>query len=286
MRSIVLLSAALTAVFAFDAHAVNLVPNNSFESYVSCPTGFSQFFQTVAWTTPTAGTSDLYNACAPTGFPSVSVPYNTFGQQAARTGVGYAGVIVYSAAPGYREYVEAPLTSPLVASNTYYVEFWLSLSDTVDTAIDRMGAYLSVGSVGPQAYNTALPFTPQVESPAATFLTDKVNWIKVSGTFVAAGGEDHIVIGNFHDDANTATTPAGGTWPGTNYYVDDVLVELQAPTDQACCTPDGLCSMMLPGECLAIGGTPLGVGVNCDAGPCGVVAAKKTTWGAIKSVYR
>src|SRR6185503_11847750 len=164
MRSIVLLSAALTAVFAFDAHAVNLVPNNSFESYVSCPTGFSQFFQTVAWTTPTAGTSDLYNACAPTGFPSVSVPYNTFGQQAARTGVGYAGVIVYSAAPGYREYVEAPLTSPLVASNTYYVEFWLSLSDTVDTAIDRMGAYLSVGSVGPQAYNTALPFTPQVES--------------------------------------------------------------------------------------------------------------------------
>jgi hypothetical protein len=157
------------------------------------------------------------------------VPYNTFGNQVAHGGVGYAGMIVRNGS-GYREYIEAPLTSPLVASATYEVEFWVSLSDTCDSAIDRLGAYLSVGPVGPAAFDTALPYTPQVESPAAVYLTDTVSWTKVSATYVAAGGEDHIVLGNFHDDANTGTVPGAGDWPGANYNVDDVRVELQAPT--------------------------------------------------------
>lgn len=52
----------------------------------------------------------------------------------------------------------------------------MPLSDNADTTIDRIGAYLSVGSVGPVANWDPLPFTPQVESPGGIFLDDKDDW--------------------------------------------------------------------------------------------------------------
>lgn len=56
------------------AHSVNLVPNDSFESYTTCPTGFGQIAVASPWDTPNTGTSDAFNACAPVVFPSVNVP--------------------------------------------------------------------------------------------------------------------------------------------------------------------------------------------------------------------
>lgn len=278
-----ILTAALVA--ASDAGAVNLVPNPGFETYASCPTGFSQLFQTPPWTNPNTGTSDAYNACSPGGFPSVNVPANTFGYQNARTGGGYAGFLMQNF-NDYREYVQAPLTSSLAPSSTYYVEFWVSLSDTSNGALDRLGAYFSSGPINVGNF-LALAVTPQVESPVNTYLADTVNWMKVSGTFVASGGEDHIVIGNYHDDATVNIQPAPSAYPGINYYIDDILVELVNPNaDQACCLPDGTCQTTTPGECQLLGGTPLGAGTSCSASPCGPTPAKKTSWGSVKGSYR
>lgn len=287
---------AACAVFAAPgpAAAVNLVPNPSFENYVSCPTGFGQFFQTVAWTLPNTGTSDLFNTCSPGSFPSVNVPANQIGYQAAFNGVGYAGIIPYSSAPDYREYVQAQLTSPLINGNTYQFSFWVSLGDTSMVALDRLGAYFSVGPISVGNYAPLL-FTPQIESPANTFLTDTVNWMQISGSFVAAGGEDHVIIGNFHDDATTNTVPGPDNWPGgAYYYIDDVSVQLvNNNVDQACCLPNGGCVLLTPNECQAQGGTPLGVGVGCSGGgsggpdnPCGPTPALPTSWGAVKGTYR
>ena len=267
--------------------AVNLVPNPSFESYVSCPTSFGQTYQAAPWDAPTTGTSDYLNACAPVVFPSVNVPQNEQGYQTANSGVGYAGLIPLSAAPDYREYVQAPLTSPLVASASYLVSFYVSLADSSMVAIDRLGAYLSVGAVGPVGNYAPLALTPQVESPANVYLTNSTGWTLVSGVVVASGGEDHIVIGSFRDDANTSTVPGPGVWPGgAYYYIDDVSVEQQAPVMQACCSSDGLCSMQLPGECQALGGSPAGAGTTCDGPSCGPVPAKPASWGALKIRYR
>jgi hypothetical protein len=283
--SLLVFSGVLLAVPA--ARAVNLVPNPSFESYASCPTSFSQIYQAVPWDTPNTGTSDYLNACAPPVFPSVNVPLNEQGSQSAHTGVGYAGLIPLSAAPDYREYIQAPLTSPLVANASYLVQFWVSLADSSILAIDRLGAYLSVGPVGPVPNYAALPVTPQVESPVNAYLTNAAGWTLVSGVMVAAGGEDHIVIGSFHDDASTNSVPGPGLWPGGSYYyVDDVSVELQLPTLQACCVAGQSCSMQYPGECLLLGGTPAGAGSTCTPSPCGPVPARTSTWGALKTTYR
>lgn len=281
-------SAALALLLAASpAAAVNLVPNPSFESITSCPTSFGQLALAAPWDVPNTGTSDCMNACAPVVFPSVNVPNNQQGFQNARTGVGYAGLIPYSTSPDYREYLQAPLTSPLTPGTPYLVKFYVSLADQSLLAIDRLGAYLSVGPVGPVPNYAALPFTPQVESPQNVALNDATNWTLVSAVYVAAGGEDHIVIGNFHDDASTATTPGPGTWPGGSYYyVDDVSVEVNTPTLQACCLADGTCSMQFPGECTLLGGSPGGDGTSCSPSPCGATLTRARTWGAVKTIYR
>lgn len=271
------------------ARAVNLVPNASFENYANCPGTYGQFYECVGWSMPNAGTSDLFNACSPTGFPSVSVPTNTTGYQVPVTGVGYAGIIPYSPAPDYREYLQAPLTSPLAPGATYTVSFMVSLADTSSIAIDRLGAYFSVGPIGPLMSNTTLLVTPQVESPANVFLTNSTGWTTISGTFVAAGGEDHIIIGSFRDDASTNTVPGPSVWPGGAYYfIDDVATEF-VPTnvDRACCLPDGSCTLLTSGECQALGGTPLAVGVPCSPdNPCGPTPTTRSTWGSVKGIYR
>lgn len=286
-RAVASIVSGLLLAAASPAGAVNLVLNPSLESYTSCPTAFGQGANAFTWTVPTTGTADYFNACAPPTFLSVNVPYTALGYRPARTGVGMGGLIPYSAAPDYREYLQALLSSPLVAALTYEVKFYVALADTASLAVDRLGAYLSVGPVGPIGSWAPLGFTPQVESPAATYLTDAVNWTLVSGTFVAAGGENHIVIGSFRDDASTLTAPGPDTWPGGAYYfLDDVSVELVQPTDQACCTPDGQCSIQLPAECIALGGTPLGPGTSCTPDPCGPTPARGKSWGSLKTIYR
>ena len=171
-RRIFLSFACLFLASSAPAQAVNLVPNPGFETYVSCPTGFSQLFQAAPWTDPNTGTSDAYNACSPGGYPSVNVPANTFGYQAAHGGVGYGGFIVRNF-NDYHEYVQAPLTSALAPATTYYVEFWVSLADTANGAVDRLGAYFQAGPVN-VGTNTTLLLTPQVESPVNTYLDDTV----------------------------------------------------------------------------------------------------------------
>lgn len=269
------------------AHAVNLVPNDSFESFTGCPTAFGQAYQAAPWDAPTTGTSDYMNACAPNSFPSVNVPDNEQGYQAANTGVGYAGIIPFSAAADYREYIEAPLNASLVASTSYLVKFYVSLADESILAIDRLGAYLSVGSVGPVGNYAPLALTPQVESPINVHLTNATGWTLVSGVVVASGGEDHIVIGNFRDDASTSTVAGPGLWPGGSYYyIDDVSVEVYLPAEEACCLPGNNCSMQFPGECTLLGGTPAGPGTTCTPNPCEPTKTQPTTWGAVKMIYR
>jgi hypothetical protein len=266
---------------------VNLVPNPSFETYNNCPGGFAWLFEATPWDAPTQGTSDFLHACASGPF-SPDVPSNPVGFQNARTGLGMGGFIPYDPFNvGYREYLQAPLTSPLVAGQTYQVEFYVSCGDSAQFAVDRVGAYFSAGPVGPIANWNPLPFVPQIESPAGTPIVDETNWVLVSGAFVATPGLTHIVIGSFRDDASTTLGSVAGPYPGAYYYLDDVSVEL-VPTqvDQACCLPDGQCVLLTPNECQALGGTSLGVGVDCSQSPCEPLPSSNTSWGAVKSTYR
>jgi hypothetical protein len=223
------LSLILVCAFAVVAQAQNLVPNPSFETYSQCPDFPDQIGRAIPWTMPTLGTSDYYNACASSSPPLVGVPVNQFGNQAARTGNAYAGFILRNSTGGsYREYIEVQLTAPLGAGVTYEVSFYLALSDQSRWGIDQVGAYLSVGPVGPVNIASPLPVVPQIVNPPGNYVTDKTNWTLVTGTYVALGGETHLVIGNFADDSSTTpVTGLGGFYNGAYYYIDDVSVTAQ-----------------------------------------------------------
>lgn len=227
----------------------NLVPNPSFESFVNCPTsptGLSQLFEATSWTVPTGGSSDYYNTCASVA-SGVGIPGNFLGNESPRTGFGYAGFILRPINI-YREYLEVPLVSPLSAK-TYNVSFFVSLSDESQHAIDQLGAYFSNGSVGPISTAPVLPFIPQVVNPTGNYLTSKNGWTLISGTYTATGGETHLVIGNFSDNAATVPqTGLGGFYPGAYYYIDDVCVsEVETPKDTCCSDFDAFCALVAQG---------------------------------------
>jgi hypothetical protein len=211
---------------------VNLVPNGDFESYGTCPDTASGFATVAPWFAPTLGSPDYFNACAGTNSPSV--PTNFEGVQAAHSGQGYAGGIVYSpsGAPingSYREYIETPLIAPLVAGQAYRVSFYVNLTDISSHAIAEIGAHLSVGPVLDYTMQEGLAVVPQVVNPSTNLLASTNSWMLVQGVFTAAGGEDYLTLGSFTSDAATTAVPAGGTDYWTYYYFDDVSVVALCP---------------------------------------------------------
>ncbi len=204
----------------------SLIPNGGFETYVICPVGFSEFSGKVAnWLNPNAGTPDYMNACAnpnPAG-----VPKNGIGYQNAHGGQAYTGTYTFSGT-SYREFIQIKLTSNLIAGHSYYLTMYTVLHNKSQTAIDDIGAYISV--TAPTSGGTGMLAgspVPQISNPFGSVITDTVNWTLISGTYIAVGGERYLTVGHLKNDASTTYfTLAYGTI-GAYYYFDDVtLVDL------------------------------------------------------------
>lgn len=226
--------------------AQNLVINPSFETFSSCPNGPSELDKATPWRDPylnlvgdTCSTSDLFNSCSPFGALGVGVPANILGNQAARTGVGYAGIIVYEGfaligcqslfGSGWREYLQGTLTEPLVAGQTYCVTFYVSLADNVKFASNNIGVHFSNTQVNVSCATVGgasnLPLTPQLVYSGPDLIVTN-DWQRLQWDYTATGGEQYLVIGNYNNDDNTDYTCVneGAFNPYAYYYVDDVSV--------------------------------------------------------------
>lgn len=220
----------LLSVFFFSilisAKGQNLVPNGNFEGYSVCPDDISQLEAALNWITPTDGTSDYFNQCTYT--PSIDVPYNLVGFQAAHSGVGYAGIFMFDVFLGYnlnyREYLEVPLTSVLVNDSCYHFEMYISLANTSAYAVSNIEVYFSETLISNIPSYDPLPFTPQITNTTG-IVSDTLNWKLISGDYTANGGESYLLIGNFKDDSNTDTlfvNEASGNEKYAYYFIDDV----------------------------------------------------------------
>jgi len=211
-------------LYLFSA-AQNLVLNPGLENYITCP-GFGQFSNTYIndWDKPTYGSTDYYHYNCPGIIPAQQVPHG---------GDAYAGIIGYNYGAEYREYMTGTLSGPLIPGATYYCEFYVSLNDGYIQAIKELGAYFSVTPPGPYANALHVPVTPQILNTVA-LLDDTSAWMKVSGYFLASGGEQYITIGNFNTDTNTTIVQVGSVGSyGSYYFVDDVWVSLSEGTGVA-----------------------------------------------------
>lgn len=224
---------------------VNLVYNGDFEMYDTCPISESSPWQfpkqiehCMGWNPPTYGTSDYFNTCA--SGTNVAVPLNILGEQYPFNGNGYLGGFFTSYTGGsgtdgysgimWWEYVQGTLTQPLEANKTYKFSMELSLAEYSDLMINEVGAYFSSTPVATN--NTAsLSLVPQCVFHNVNFYTDTLNWMHLETTFVATGGEEHIVIGNFRNNVTTDTIRRYSLEPWspnpyvTYFYIDNVRLE-------------------------------------------------------------
>jgi hypothetical protein len=149
---------------------------------------------------------------------------NWFGHQYPYSGNAYVGLVGYSQAFFGREYVGIQLSNILVAGQIYYVAINVSLADTALYAIKNIGALFTNTVFNPPS--SSVSSIPQIENTGAV-ITDKTNWVTISGSFVAVGDEQYITIGNFRNDANTVKQFVGNGNPSSTvayYYIDDVYV--------------------------------------------------------------
>ena len=216
----------------FGAYSQNLVSNSSFENKTNCPSHEAEWSYCIDWYTPTNiasfSTPDYYNSCD-TGI-HCSVPNNMagYGFQRAKAGNAYMGILAYTTIPNAREYLYNKLSKKLDTNQHYYISLYVSLSNPSMKAISTIGVFFSSNDTIPYK-NKMLSVEAIVENPSSNLLNDTLNWIKISGDFIAKGGEQFLVIGNFRDDSHSGLQNTGfGFGDVAYYYIDDVCVSTSA----------------------------------------------------------
>lgn len=218
----------------------NLIYNGDFELYDTCPknvtTPFDAYFEIkhcLGWYKPTYATSDYYNACNNSINGLVGVPNNTTGSQPAFSGSGYLGFYTYtdsnscSCFGNWIEYVQSKLVLPLEAGHVYKITFYVSLAESGELAVSDIGAYFSANPISSSNYRPFQGITPQVRNSKGNYLTDTINWMKISGEFIAKGGEQYITIGNFDDTLQFDTLRVKPfNYSSWSYYYLDGPMEL------------------------------------------------------------
>ncbi|WP_343604566.1 gliding motility-associated C-terminal domain-containing protein [Fluviicola sp.] len=221
------------------AQEKNLVPNGSFEEYYQCPisvgaVGNDQLERCKYWYKPTHATTDYYNACQTDPSSGVCVPSNWFGWQQPFEGEGYIGLGTFIEGSSSAEYVQCKLLQPLEACKKYHFSMRVSLADFSSRSTNTLGVRFDKY---PITYTLPLEFIG-FELPASVamyaYITDTVNWVLFSGSYIAEGGEQFLTIGRFVDtslysNSNVPNIPVNcdscfGGLPEAYYYVDSVTL--------------------------------------------------------------
>ncbi|MBX2949730.1 MAG: OmpA family protein [Crocinitomicaceae bacterium] len=206
MKKSILILAIGTSV---SVSAQNLIKNHEFNG-AEKTTYRAQINKADGWSNANGGSVDLFqkDACK----TSVGIPHNFMGEQASEA--NYAGFTAFyddqrlslfqtienreitdvSSYSLYSEYLQGELTDALIAGQTYIFSLEINLADKSGRAVKGLGVYFSKDKVE-NKNNKALSLKPQVVFEE--FIEDKANWVKVTGSFVAQGGERFFVLGAF-----------------------------------------------------------------------------------------
>ncbi len=209
----------------------NLVPNNSFEVYDTCPYLEGQARFASGWFNPQSDTitsPDYFNSCSSWPF---STPFNGFGSQTPYHGFAYLGLALYvniNNLHDIREYVEIELLQTLIVGKQYYLELNVSFADRVGYGQNFIGlAFSDTLYVKPTYEYFNIPTAIEYNGPP---LIDTVNWVTISGVYTATGTEQFILLGCFKPDSLLLLDsinvyyPGGGDGQESYYYFDNIKV--------------------------------------------------------------
>ncbi len=228
----ILICLCITSFFA----QTNLIVNPSFEDH-SCVPEYANdgasplsFSCCLGWKVFT-GTPEYYSIystiynplCALSSIPllnniTVAIPKNCFGFQNPKSGDFYIGFLTYAIC-GYcaenivQETIYGNLANSLSANHIYEFSLYWSLANSCAVATNQLQAYFTKNKPPPYAGISTLDsipyyfpkgYTSQVAWDTTLYMTDTLNWVKLSGCFIAMGGEKYISIGNFRKKSQTS----------------------------------------------------------------------------------
>jgi len=235
---------------------INLVPNPSFEDTIGdCQSlmAITVFGSTVKnWFTIYGSTPDYRNSCANSIiYPHWStIPYNTHSYQYPHIGDAYMGLFTYfinnpnDSIHMATEYLSVKLKHQLKQSTCYFASFYANLGNISQVANNQISMLFTQNTFTTSIGSFTNSIQPQVQWDTTQCFTDTLNWVKISGTFTALGGEEYLTIGNFKDgthlkkqSVNSNFIPGFGTYLNkffTYILIDDVcLYELPTPQLQS-----------------------------------------------------
>ncbi|MBI3511692.1 MAG: VWA domain-containing protein [Bacteroidetes bacterium] len=186
----------------------NLISNPGFEDYLTTlpMNNFcddknmpSEFLP--GWTHPSTGCPDYWN-----GDAIVGDEYNRFVAGAAHSGKGRVGLMLYTKmetnghsiddddVDDYMDFMQTKLKEPMVAGEKYYLEFFLKVDVLSSFNAGSVGALFSSDAYAPMG--TTDDRKPQIVMTTLSMLCD-TNWNKISGYYIASGGEQYLTLGCF-----------------------------------------------------------------------------------------
>lgn len=208
---------------AINTQAQNLVPNDGFDINNACPNQIGQINKADGWSV-WGGTADYFHSCANPTHPIFGTPNNNRGYRTPRSGEAYVGIFTYSAlANNGREFIGRALAAPMIPGTTYYVSMYVCKADVaaISHSTNNIGVRFSTVPYSLVNPDTALN-NAHVWSTAV--LNDTMNWVEVSGSFVADSAYNYIGIGNYFSDSATIIVPGDATSNYAYYLIDDICV--------------------------------------------------------------
>lgn len=248
----------LSLMFSYNANSQkigNYIYNGSFEKWYNCEPPI-YLDKAIGWCNLGSDTTKVGGPLYSTTVGCSNAPYTDAGFQYPRTGDRFFrhSPICLNLCPYYhsRSYPKNRLKGNLKANTTYCVKMFVNLENVSPFATSDFGFYFADASIdtikypnGPTTY-----LTPQVKNPINNIITDTLNWVAITGTFVATGAEKYLVIGNFESNASTTTSLvlSDSTYKWSEYFVDDIsCIEVDLP---AYAGPD---KAVIPGDSVYIG---------------------------------
>lgn len=207
--------------------AQNLVKNPSFEDTINCPTGPGQMSNCKNWSSVNPS-PDYFNAC---NSGEMSIPDNLRGYNFASHGKAYLGLATFLGyRPNGREIIQGELKTELELNKKYFFSFKVSMAERSAYASNNMGIAFSVAPF-PNLGNKLI-HRNNAKSKGNEIIKDSVNWVTISGSFIADSNYRYIQIGNFYSDSLTDTVNINLTQfiLMAYYYLDEVCVSSDSST--------------------------------------------------------
>lgn len=195
----------------------NLVPNGSFENYRKKS---SNIRQAIPWAQ--IASVDYYQE---------PISNDTTKEKGARTGSCYAGLRFQKK---YKEFLQVKLADALHRGTTYEFEMYVRLAFWSNASLKSFGVLFTKAGYKSQGDVVKTCLIDSV-SKKSSFING-YKWFKISGKYLADGGEKYITIGNFNavvkkDMVRMNIFKLG--FKEAYYFVDDVsLVKFKEPVEK------------------------------------------------------